>query len=207
MNTKFKTIIFILLLFGTFNVIKPNNSFVVRNYTKAEISYYETYPWDFLEDVFVKSSDKARERFTGISFVVSLIPIILPIEFMILSSMNGDDLIDGKKILKLFPVLVLLSMIIYLVSNHYLNKNVAKRLFYCFMVNYNPDLNSGLEYNFKKFVPLELVPTFDAMYNEYHFDNERFFRNRGLFVFVRVMQLAEKYSRNKRFKFVKTVSL
>jgi hypothetical protein len=140
----------------------------INNISKAEISYYQNNKWDFIENEFVNKVDSNINN-----------KEIFPITF--LEIMSGLFWISTEKIMKKEKALVYLSRLLFsftslvlaivLIDNNSIINNLKKEKLLIilddFFKNYSIEQKSNLQINNRKFIPQELLSTFDAIYDSH----------------------------------------
>ncbi|MBD3273403.1 hypothetical protein GF385_03590 [Candidatus Dependentiae bacterium] len=142
----------------------PNLSYV----SKEEILYYQNNKWDFIKKEFVEkinsmSKDNSFKVLGGFTFFCGLV-LILAKKF----ESNDKMLIYSFRVL--FSISGIFSILSWLSKDYFLEIHEQENLLKVmdnFFKNYSTDLNSNLEINYRKFVPAQLLPTFDAIYDSY----------------------------------------
>ncbi len=140
---------------------------------KSKQTYYEKNNWDFVENYFIGDINNTKSNYDLIPKAIFAAPYVWMLSFL-----SYDYLKNGRfheEILPAFSVLsfvlIIPMFLIYikadeLVYNKSLEDKILKSL-KMFLKNYDPDLNSSLKVNFKKFMPKEFHEVFDDMYCEY----------------------------------------
>lgn len=154
----------IILLVLSFSFL--TNSF--SSMTKAESEYYKINKWDFMEKEFVGKVNYLKTSYDKYNKIFYLAPLILSVPVLF------SDLKMEEKVQGFFSLLFISSVISGISFQAYSRfaeprkkiENLLKVL-KNFLNNYDSDINSKLETNYRNFVPEELLSSFDQMHKLY----------------------------------------
>ena len=176
-----RTRIVLVLFFSIFLNSLNSKTVADVNYTKAEKIYFEKNKWEFMDKVFMTYVKNETSSYDSFNANVAMFFGSIPFIFTTLVALTEKDL-------NLFVKGAFIGMIVTFVvgvimdginSSDSFNEKLTN-VFIWFIKNYDPDLNSNMSVNFKKFVPEELYEVFDAMHMEYDNLGEKYLNNRGL---------------------------
>ena len=154
----------IILLVLSFSFL--TNSF--SGITKAESEYYKINKWDFMEKEFVGKVNYLKTSYDKYNKIFYLAPLVLPAAVFL-----SDDKMEDK--IKIYLAFLCISSVIshisFLAYSRFVEprkkiENLSKALMN-FLNNYDSDLNSKLETNYRDFVPEELLSSFDEIHKLY----------------------------------------
>lgn len=139
------------------------------NKIKPEVVYYENNKWNFIEKEIVNKINKTAESYIGEIFTAWTICLGLSwfAAGKIYAKNNKNDI--RLLIALAFEISAIIALICKLLELEITKINVLKVLD-DFFKNYSTDTNSTLEVNYRRFVPQELLATFDAIYEIYKRD-------------------------------------
>ena len=140
---------------------------------KSKQIYYEKNNWDFVENYFIGDVNNTKSNYDLIPKAIFAAPYVAGSYFFLKESLDKGswywELLGGFAIVGvvIWPIMYLF----YIKSDDLVyNKSLKDKIFKAlkiFLNNYDPDLNSSLKVNFKKFMPKEFHEVFDDMYCEY----------------------------------------
>ena len=176
-----KTKIVLVLFFSIFLNSLNSKTVLNINYTNAEKIYFEKNKWEFMDKVFINYVKKEPSIYDDLNFNVAIFCGSITFLFSLLLSIDSRStkmMANGAFISAITALVV--GTIMHAINSNYASNDKLSKVFIWFIKNYNPDLNSNISVNFKKFVPEELHEVFDAMHVEYNNLGEKYLNNRGL---------------------------
>ncbi|MFH1461393.1 MAG: hypothetical protein ABIF12_00385 [bacterium] len=133
------------------------------NISNVELAYYENNKWDFIEQKFVNNVDSMNH--INIKGMVALVSL-LGLGWIAAEKYLKDDETVRYLCRTIVPLIGIMYALIAFGNNNIKKLNLLN-VMDDFFKNYSRDLNSKLEINYRKFVPHELLSTFDAIYDSY----------------------------------------
>ncbi|MBU4269671.1 hypothetical protein KJ644_04490 [Candidatus Dependentiae bacterium] len=156
------------------NELSPVINTDLLNKINPEVVYFENHKWNFLkkelvDKVNILSEDNSLREFTFVALFEAAVYIFAEI------SLKKDK--EMKPFLYLFRGLFFIVCFFY-VTNLLMHKSLKNKLkqdnllkvMDDFFKNYSTDPNITLKINYRRFVPQELLATFDAIYEIYKND-------------------------------------
>ncbi|MFH1461353.1 MAG: hypothetical protein ABIF12_00180 [bacterium] len=136
--------------------------------TKAEVTYYENNKWDFIENEIVSKLNSFSEKNDLGLKIVGFLNVAMVLGWLGSEIFIEDDNFDPiRYIFRIYVPLMSIGYLGVLLSDNESEKENLSKILDRFFENYSIEQKSDLKVNYRKFIPCELLSTFDEIYASY----------------------------------------